>query len=94
MGVKELFIVALIAAVGLTVALFVTGEAFAADKGLERDAKLGALLSVFCGVLVRIDSIDLVLAASAALPSCLQHNALDCPVLLPGAAVGQGNGCW
>ena len=29
--------------------LFRTGEAFQADAGLERDAKLGALLSIFCG---------------------------------------------
>lgn len=50
-GVKELFIVGIIASIGLTVALFVTGQAFATDAGLERDAKLGALLSIFCGVL-------------------------------------------
>jgi hypothetical protein len=50
-GLKEVFIVALIASIGLTVALFVTGQAFANDAGLERDAKFGALLSVFSGVL-------------------------------------------
>jgi hypothetical protein len=50
-GVKEVFIVALIASIGLTVALFVTGQAFATDAGLERDAKLGALLSMFSAVL-------------------------------------------
>jgi hypothetical protein len=49
--VKEVFIVALIASIGLTVALFVTGQAFATDAGLERDAKLGALLSMFSAVL-------------------------------------------
>ena len=49
-GVKEVFIVAIIASIGLTVALFVTGQAFKTDAGLERDAKLGALLSILSGV--------------------------------------------
>lgn len=48
-GVRELFLLGLIAGVGLTVAVFVAGEAFA-DRGLALQAKMGALLSVFLGV--------------------------------------------
>jgi NhaA family Na+:H+ antiporter len=46
MNVKDLFLAALIAALGLTVALFVAGAAFGKiDPGLEGQAKMGALLS-------------------------------------------------
>ncbi len=48
-GVRELFLLGLIAAVGLTVAVFVAGEAFV-DRGLGLQAKMGALLSVFLGL--------------------------------------------
>lgn len=45
MGYKELFLTGLIAAMGLTVALFVAGVAFI-DPGLQGAAKMGALFSV------------------------------------------------
>lgn len=46
MGLKELFLAGLVAAVGLTVALFVAGVAYL-DLSLQGAAKMGALLSVF-----------------------------------------------
>jgi hypothetical protein len=48
---SELLVVSIVASIGLTVALFVTGEAFQADAGLERDAKFGALLSILAGLI-------------------------------------------
>lgn len=45
MGEKELFTAGLVAALGLTVALFVAGSAFT-DPGLQGAAKMGALFSV------------------------------------------------
>ena len=48
-GVKEVLVVSVVASIGLTVALFVTGEAFQADAGLMRDAKFGCLLSIVAG---------------------------------------------
>lgn len=46
MDMKDLFLAAFIAALGLTVALFVAGAAFGKiDPGLEGQAKMGALLS-------------------------------------------------
>jgi NhaA family Na+:H+ antiporter len=47
-GVKELFVTGLIAAIGLTVALFVAGEAYT-DAGLQDAAKMGALASAAIG---------------------------------------------
>lgn len=48
-GLVELLLVGLIAGVGLTVALFVAGEAFA-EPTLEGAAKMGALMSAGCGI--------------------------------------------
>lgn len=48
-GLVELFLVGLIAGLGLTVALFVAGEAFT-DPTIQGAAKMGALLSAGCGV--------------------------------------------
>lgn len=48
-GRKELVLVGLIAGVGLTVALFVAGEAFT-DPVIQGAAKMGALLSGGCGL--------------------------------------------
>ncbi len=48
-GGKELFLVGLIAGIGLTVALFVAGEAFI-DPVIQGAAKMGALLSAGCGI--------------------------------------------
>ena len=50
MGLKELVMAAFIAALGLTVALFVAAAAFV-DPGLLGQAKMGALFSGFVGVL-------------------------------------------
>ncbi len=48
-GLRELLLLGLIAGVGLTVAVFVAGEAFV-DHGLSLQAKMGALFSVSLGV--------------------------------------------
>jgi len=48
-GMRELALVGLIAAIGLTVALFVAGEAFI-DPNIQGAAKMGALLSAGCAV--------------------------------------------
>nr|WP_246525247.1 Na+/H+ antiporter NhaA [Geomobilimonas luticola] len=52
-GMKELALVGLIAGVGLTVALFVAGEAFT-DSINQGAAKMGALLSVGCAIVALI----------------------------------------
>ncbi|HEX5772953.1 MAG TPA: Na+/H+ antiporter NhaA [Geomobilimonas sp.] len=52
-GMKELALVGLIAGVGLTVALFVAGEAFI-DPVIQGAAKMGALLSGGCAVVAII----------------------------------------
>jgi NhaA family Na+:H+ antiporter len=49
MGIKELVMAGYIAALGLTVALFVAGAAFT-DPGMQGQAKMGALFSGFVGV--------------------------------------------
>ena len=49
-GWKELVLVGLIAGIGLTVALFVAGEAFT-DPAHQGAAKMGALMSAGCAVL-------------------------------------------
>jgi NhaA family Na+:H+ antiporter len=49
-GVRELLLIGLVAGVGLTVALFVAGEAFT-DPVVQGAAKMGALLSGGCGLL-------------------------------------------
>ena len=48
-GKKELLLVGLIAGIGLTVALFVAGEAFT-DPLIQGAAKMGALFSGGCGI--------------------------------------------
>lgn len=48
-GRKELLLVSLIAGIGLTVALFVAGEAFT-EQAIQDAAKMGAILSGFCGI--------------------------------------------
>lgn len=51
MGMKQLAMAGFVAALGLTVALFVAGAAFGKlDAGLEGQAKMGALFSGFIGV--------------------------------------------
>lgn len=52
-GMKELVLVGLIAGIGLTVALFVAGEAFT-DSITQGAAKMGALLSVGCAIVAII----------------------------------------
>ncbi|MCH2103011.1 MAG: Na+/H+ antiporter NhaA [Planctomycetes bacterium] len=51
MGYKDLGMVGLIAAIGLTVALFVAGAAFPTDPDLLGQAKMGALFSGVVGLL-------------------------------------------
>lgn len=45
MGFRELFVASMVAAIGLTVALFVAGQAFAAGTATQSAAKMGALFS-------------------------------------------------
>jgi len=52
-GMKELALIGLIAGIGLTVALFVAGEAFI-DPVIQGAAKMGALLSGGCAVVAII----------------------------------------
>jgi NhaA family Na+:H+ antiporter len=52
-GGKELALVGLIAGIGMTVALFVAGEAFQ-DPGIQGAAKMGALLSAGCAVVALV----------------------------------------
>lgn len=52
-GMKELALIGLIAGIGLTVALFVAGEAFT-DPINQGAAKMGALLSVGCAIVAII----------------------------------------
>ncbi|OGQ86706.1 MAG: sodium:proton antiporter [Deltaproteobacteria bacterium RIFOXYD12_FULL_56_24] len=52
-GKKELLLIGLIAGLGLTVALFVAGEAFT-DPLIQGAAKMGALFSAGCGLLAII----------------------------------------
>lgn len=55
MGFKDLFIVGLVASMGLTVALFTAGVAFT-DTNLQDAAKMGALLSVTSALIAFIAS--------------------------------------
>jgi len=50
MSMNDVWLLGFIAAIGLTVALFVAGEAFKDQPGLMAEAKMGALLSVLVGV--------------------------------------------
>lgn len=52
-GMMELALVGLIAGIGLTVALFVAGEAFT-DPAIQGAAKMGALLSAGCAIVAII----------------------------------------
>lgn len=52
-GIKELLLVGLIAGIGLTVALFVAGEAFT-DPAIQGAAKMGALFSAGCAIVAII----------------------------------------
>lgn len=63
-GAKELVMIGIIAGIGLTVALFVAGEAFT-DPGIQGAAKMGALLSggiaffaIALGRILKIERID------------------------------------
>ncbi len=51
MGLRELVMAGFVAALGLTVALFVAGAAFPTDLALQGEAKMGALFSGFVGLL-------------------------------------------
>ena len=51
MGKRELYMAGFVAALGLTVALFVSGAAFPTDAVLQGEAKMGALFSGFVGVI-------------------------------------------
>lgn len=53
MGKKELFLAGIIAALGLTVALFVAGAAFT-DSTIQGAAKMGALFSAFAALIAII----------------------------------------
>ena len=50
MGMKEVIMAGFVAALGLTVALFVSGAAFPDDLEMQGQAKMGALFSGFVGV--------------------------------------------
>ncbi|NTV14582.1 MAG: Na+/H+ antiporter NhaA [Desulfobulbaceae bacterium] len=52
-GIKELLLIGMIGGLGLTVALFVAGEAFT-DPMIQGAAKMGALGSAGCGILAII----------------------------------------
>jgi NhaA family Na+:H+ antiporter len=54
MGMREIWLLGFIASIGLTVALFVAGEAFRSGITLQKEAKMGALLSVASGVIAII----------------------------------------
>ncbi len=51
MGIKHLVVAAIVAGLGLTVALFVAGEAFPGDSIYQGPAKMGAVLSAGAGLL-------------------------------------------
>ncbi|MDA1266108.1 MAG: Na+/H+ antiporter NhaA [Planctomycetota bacterium] len=50
MNVRDLIMAGFVAALGLTVALFVCGAAFPTDLALQGEAKMGALFSAFVGI--------------------------------------------
>jgi NhaA family Na+:H+ antiporter len=54
MGMREIWLLGFIASIGLTVALFVAGEAFRSEVTMQKEAKMGALLSVASGVIAII----------------------------------------
>eukprot|EP00946_MAST-07B_sp_MAST-7B-sp1_P002607 g2607.t1 len=56
MGMREIWLLGFVASIGLTVALFVAGEAFRSNIVLQKEAKMGALLSVFSGVIAIVCS--------------------------------------
>ena len=58
MNVRDLVVTSVVAGLGLTVALFVSGQAFV-DEGLQGAAKMGALLSILAGPLAFVVAIAL-----------------------------------
>ena len=50
MNVRDLVMAGYVAALGLTVALFVAGAAYPVDLALQGEAKMGALFSGFVGI--------------------------------------------
>ena len=50
LGMLDVWLLGFIAAIGLTVSLFVAGEAFRNQPQLRAEAKMGALLSVLVGL--------------------------------------------
>jgi NhaA family Na+:H+ antiporter len=54
MGIRHLFVASIVAGLGLTVALFVAGEAFPADSGYQGPAKMGAVFSAAAALLAFI----------------------------------------
>ena len=56
MGVRDLVMASFIAALGLTVALFVAGAAYPGDHHLQGEAKMGALLSGLVGIVAILAS--------------------------------------
>ena len=52
MSFQALLVVGVISSVGLTVSLFIAGEAFANEDGIRDQAKFGALLSLLPALLL------------------------------------------
>ena len=68
-GVVELFMLSLIASIGLTVALFVSGLAFQTYPVLASEAKLGALLSAgIAGVAIVLSDVLRIREKTATVP--------------------------
>jgi NhaA family Na+:H+ antiporter len=100
MGMKELYMAGFIAALGLTVALFVSGAAFPTDAALQGQAKMGALFSG----LVAVVAIVLGRAFGLSRPAPLgagpggsgnatpgdPHHTKSSPADLPAALPGRG----
>ncbi len=104
MGMKELVMAGFIAALGLTVALFVSGAAFPANADLQGQAKMGALFSAFVAVaaIVLGRAFGLSKASDPAIPDSdpasdkylPEHNhdrAPANPDVYPGALPGGAN---
>ncbi len=59
MGLRDLFVASMVAAIGLTVALFVAGQAFAPGTATQSAAKMGALFSGGIAVLAIVTGMAL-----------------------------------